>query len=437
MMTTTKDPVLNVDTYGNIFMYASHRDLTTSPRHIIRMRDPVDPELLQIALTLAIRRFPQMSVGLTRGETAYSYHYNTLPPVVLPFEDHLSPYWMGSEDTNGYLFLCGYHENTIILEYHHCTADGRGFDQFIRCVLFEYLRLCGCPVENDGSIRTCETIFQPEECEDGFPLLEDVERSGDNHHDDVPVFHIPELDSRTDANEIVTEFSFPFADMKAFLKKNGGSPLTYVMTAVSHAMAATYFKNGERQTIAAEVPMDLRSLVPSETTHFFVSLLDLPFFAEYFDLSFAQACRKCSEYFETQRTLEHSAWWAKANGDNVYALHTSDLPIEEKEEQMRQRARNYIRRDTFILTNIGGFNIPDSMKPYVLDYAAILPSAFQPFGVLVSSYNGILKITLAQRDHSMALKQNLLDVLASTGVTAQTKTYPFHTTRYDGRYLYG
>ncbi|MDO4174193.1 MAG: hypothetical protein Q4D42_05465 [Eubacteriales bacterium] len=435
MKTVHTDPVLNVDTYGNIFMYATHHDLTTSPRHIIRMSEPVQPELLQEAVELALIRFPQMAVGLTRGEQAYSYRYLDKPPVVVPFQNHLSPYWMGSEDTNGYLFLCGYIRNTIIMEYHHCTCDGHGFDEFIRSVLFEYLTLCGHPIENDGTIRTRETEFDPSECEDAFPLLENVPRSGKNHHDDQPVFHMPQMDGRADFNELMTEITFPFAQMKSFLKKNGGTPMTYVMTALSRAIGMTYFKDGERQRIAAEIPMDLRPLVPSKTTHFFVSLLDLPFLPEYFDMSFGEACRKCSEYFSTQRTLEHSAWWAKANGDNVFSLHNADMPIEEKEEAMRTRARNYIRRDSFILTNIGAFHLPESMQQYVLDYAAILPCAYQPFGVLVSSYNGNMKISLAQRDHSIDLVRNLLDTLAETGVRATTYSYLFHTTRYDGKRL--
>ncbi|MDD6611828.1 MAG: hypothetical protein PUE91_06465 [Clostridiales bacterium] len=433
--TVHNDPVLNVDTYGNIFMYATHRDLTTSPRHIIRMSEPVQPELLQEALELALIRFPQMSVGLTRGETAYSYHYIDKPPVVLPFKNHMSPYWMGSEDTNGYLFLCGYTRNSIILEYHHCTCDGHGFDEFIRSVLFEYLTLCGKPVENDGTIRTRETEFDPQECEDAFPLLNNVPRSGENHHEDVPSFQIEQPEETLDSAELVTEIAFPFAQMKSFLKRNGGTPLTYVMTALSRAMAQTYFKDGQRERIAAEVPMDLRSLVPSETTHFFVSLLDLPFLPEYFDLSFAEACRKCSEYFSTQRTLEHSAWWAKANGDNVFAMHNADMDIEEKEQLMRNRARNYVHRNSFILTNIGAFHLPESMQKYVLDYAAILPCASMPFGVLVSSYNGYLKISLAQRDHNIDLVRNLLDNLAETGVRATTYSYRFHTTWYDGKHL--
>ncbi|MBS7224651.1 MAG: hypothetical protein KH050_04825 [Clostridiaceae bacterium] len=89
--------LLDVDSYGCLFMYATHQDLTTAPRHIIRMTEPVDPELLREALKIALLRFPQMGLGLVRGRTQYQYRLITEPPVVLPFED-ISPYYIGSED---------------------------------------------------------------------------------------------------------------------------------------------------------------------------------------------------------------------------------------------------------------------------------------------------------------------------------------------------
>ena len=81
------------------------------------------------------------------------------------------------------------------------------------------------------------------------------------------------------------------------------------------------------------------------------------------------------------------------------------MPIDEKEQMMRQQARDYIRRDTFILTNIGEFKLPPSMEPYVADYSAILPCAFQPFGVLVSSYKDTLKVSISQRDFNYHLSK--------------------------------
>ena len=59
--------LLDVDSYGCIFMYATHCDLTTAPRHIIRMSEPVRPEELREALKIALLRFPQMGLGLVRG----------------------------------------------------------------------------------------------------------------------------------------------------------------------------------------------------------------------------------------------------------------------------------------------------------------------------------------------------------------------------------
>ena len=55
--------LLDVDSYGCIFMYATHCDLTTAPRHIIRMSEPVRPEELREALKIALLRFPQMGPG--------------------------------------------------------------------------------------------------------------------------------------------------------------------------------------------------------------------------------------------------------------------------------------------------------------------------------------------------------------------------------------
>ena len=73
MMNHVVNHLLDVDSYGPVFMYATNQDLTTAPRHIIRMTEPVDPELLREALKITLLRFPQMGLGLTRGTTQYRY----------------------------------------------------------------------------------------------------------------------------------------------------------------------------------------------------------------------------------------------------------------------------------------------------------------------------------------------------------------------------
>lgn len=430
-----RDALLQVDSYGCIFMYATHKDLTTAPRHLIRMREPVDPRTLLAAVRTALERFPQFALGLTRGETQYAYRLLDTVPVVLPMDD-CSPYYIGSDDTAGYLFLCGYKENTIYLEYQHCLTDGRGFDQFIRCILFYYLQGLGYPVENDGSIRTHETSFTPAECEDGYLRLRGMPQSDRDHHPDVPAFHMPEYDSRDDSDELTTELTLSLPELLEYTKRHGVTPMTFLMTAISMGMHRTYYEGTDRaETIIAEVPMDLRAYVKTPTTRFFVSLLDLPFFHEYFSLPFLEACQACKAYFDTQKNLPHAVYWALRNANRVKKAHRTDLPIDEKEQLMRQQARDYIRRDSFILTNIGAFKLPPSMEQHVVDYAAILPCAFQPFGVLVSSYRDVLKVSLSQRDFNYHLVENIRAVLREIGFATEARPYTFHVTRYDGQHL--
>ena len=171
------------------------------------------------------------------------------------------------------------------------------------------MKLRGYAIENDGSIRALETDFSPEENEDGFVKLRKAEQSDEAHVEDVPAFHLPEYDGMEDENELTTEITLPFSQVRRYVKQNDISPLTFLMTAICHAMYRTYYRGTDRkEAIVAEVPMDLRTYIDSPTVRFFVALLDLPFHYEYFQLPFAEACRKLSEFFDTQRALPHAAY---------------------------------------------------------------------------------------------------------------------------------
>ena len=428
--------VLNEDSYGPIFAYASNKDLATCPRHIITMTETVNPVLLQQATEKALIRYPQMRVGLQKTEGGYKYYFLGKPPVVLPFRN-VSLYYMGSEENNGYLFTVGYNEKTIYMEYQHSISDGHGFDMFIRTVLFEYLVLCGHDIENDGSIRTNDHLFTLEECEDAYQKLQEANPSSEGHYEVKGSFHLPlPEDEKYAGIEQVTELTFSYDQMRKWTKAHGISPLVFIYTAFCFATYQTYYtKNDEGTPMVAEIPMDLRQVVPSKTTHFFVSLLDLPFEYDWFSLSFEEACQKVKEVFDKQKNPEHSAWWGQAGSNRVSEGHNTEMDFDDKEDMMRNMARNYVRRDSFILTNIGSFSIPECMQEYIEDYGAILPCGYQPMGVLVSSYKGIMKINVAQREKTPLLTNAFIMELGKVGVTVDKRTYNIHPTSYDGDHL--
>ena len=108
------------------------------------------------------------------------------------------------------------------------------------------------------------------------------------------------------------------------------------------------------------------------------------------------------------------------------------MPLEQKELEARQIARQFVVDDSFLITNVGQFRLPETMRPYVLEYGAVLPCSVQPFAMLISSYNGVMKLSVAQRDHDFQVVTELHQQLVELGIPTDMKSYPFLVTRYDG-----
>ena len=234
-MNMMNDPRLRTDSYAKIFLYNTHETVACVPRHTIRMKDRVRPDKLREAVEQALLRFPHMMLSVERTETGFRYRTNVRPAVVLPFDGVSTRYTIGSADTNGYLFLVGYHEDTIYMEYQHSISDGRGFEEFIRCVLFQYLKNCGCPVENDGTVRAMDTRWTPEESADGYEQLADREFSPEGIWKKPEAVHAPAVQWEAAAGEVVSEITFPFSQLHACAKRIGVSPLSIASPSCSCA----------------------------------------------------------------------------------------------------------------------------------------------------------------------------------------------------------
>ena len=423
-------PLLRTDSYAKIFLYNTHETVACVPRHTIRMRDPVRPHRLQEAVEQALLRFPHMILGIEPTDTSFRYRPNVLPPVVLPFDGVEKRYTIGSPDTNGYLFLVGYEGNTITMEYQHSISDGRGFEEFIRCVLFQYLTLCGYPVENDGSVRSLDTRWSPAESEDGYKQLADQEFSPKGIWKKPEASHAWDLTDLGDAPEVVTEITFPFAQLHGYSKAIGVSPLSIVAPLLMRAFDQKF---GEPdKPVISQIPVDLRPLLPTETTRYFICFIDLPYLPEYRELPLPVVFRKTKEFLNTQMEREQLLYRAKAASDRCSELHEANMPLAEKMQMGQKICRDFVLEDSFLITNVGRFKMPPSCMPYVLDYGAVLPCAAQPFAMLVSSFGDRMKLSVAQRDHDMQVVESLVAGLREIGVDAKTETYPFRVTKYNG-----
>ena len=104
----------------------------------------------------------------------------------------------------------------------------------------------------------------------------------------------------------------------------------------------------------------------------------------------------------------------------------------EKMHAAQKVTTDFVLEDSLLITNVGRFALPESCRPYVLDYGAILPCAVQPFALLISSYGDKMKLSVAQRDHDMQVVEDLCAGLRQLGIQPETLSYPFVVTRYNG-----
>ena len=298
-------------------------------------------------------------------------------------------------------------------------------------MLYHYLLECGHKVENDGSVRATDSAYVTEESEDAFRRLDEMEPSPAGIYQKPAALHADGLTWENDSPEVVTELTFPFSALRAKAKEYGVSPLSIIAPLFSRAF---YHKFGEGHTepVISEIPVDLRQVIPSLTTRYFVCFIDLPYEAEYNSMPLPEVFRKTKDFLNSQMATEQLLFRAKRASSVCRELHERDIPIAEKEAEGRQIARQFVRDDTFLITNVGQFKLPETMQPYVLEYGAVLPCSVQPFAMLISSYKGTMKLSIAQRDHDFQVVTELQRLLSSLDIPVQANSYPFLVTRYDG-----
>ena len=141
------------------------------------LKEPVVPEILQIALTFTIKRFPQFATTLKKG-VFWHYldsrkgHYAIEEETAKPFEP------IRVSLTNSRTFKVLYYQNRISVEIFHALTDGTGGMVFLKTLIREYLRLLGIDSKPDETTLDINVPTLSEENANEFENIEKAEASG-------------------------------------------------------------------------------------------------------------------------------------------------------------------------------------------------------------------------------------------------------------------
>ncbi len=254
-----------LDDAAKIYPISMDHDKQHMFRISVYLKEDVLPEILQMALTFAIKRFPSFATTLKKGifwhyldsvKKRFSIQHETDVPCQ-PIKVSLS----GSKS-----FRLMYYKNRISAEFFHVLTDGTGGLIFLKTVAAEYLRLLGVNVasENRGDLWDINDIPLREEFENAFLNVEKA-KNASGFVDKNALQMNGKLARRRPCR--VLHFKMDSKKLYETAKAHGATVTTYVLSLMFMACsAATDELSGD---INIQVPVNMRKFYPTRTVRNF------------------------------------------------------------------------------------------------------------------------------------------------------------------------
>lgn len=143
--------------------YAADKNLFNTIRIGITLTEAIDSQMLEAAVNLAAKRFPYFAVKLVKEGEDYFLESNDTPFIVSADGRTVT---LGTAESAYHLFAFAYKDNVLYVDTSHFLTDGLGSFQFVKTILYCYLKAMHPDAEFDEStIVLPDSPILPEEAE--------------------------------------------------------------------------------------------------------------------------------------------------------------------------------------------------------------------------------------------------------------------------------
>ena len=248
-----------LDNAAKIYPFAMKHDYMSVFRISAYLKEDVVPEILQMALTFTIKRFPSFATTVKKG---FFWHYldTTKRRYIVEPETGVpcQPIRVGRSGSQTFRVL--YYRNRISVEYFHILTDGTGGMCFLKTLISEYFRLLGIESACGMGVLPVNGLVSPGEIANEFLNIRS-EGPASGFVDKAAVQYGGKL-SRIKPCRVI-HFKMDAAALKAVAVRKGATVTAYILSLV--------FAAGKKATDELEgdfniqVPVNMRKFYPSET----------------------------------------------------------------------------------------------------------------------------------------------------------------------------
>ena len=409
---------LRLDNAAKIYPAARRKNWSNVFRQSVTLTDKVDKAVLDSALEITVKRFPSIAARLRKGLFwYYLQQIDSPPPIAQEYSYPLT--YMSKSEMRKCAFRVIVYQNRIAVEFFHSLTDGTGALVFLKNLVAQYLEL-----RYDISIP----------CEDGIvdrtasPTEEELEDCFSKNAGRVPASR-KDTDAWRMSGEAckdgllnLTCFQAPTQEALQLAHKYNVT-LTVFMSAVM-MKALLNLQNEKNPNIMRHkrikllIPVNLRSLFPSNTLRNFAMYTIPEIDPRLGDYSFVEICRIVEHKMGAEITPKHmsSVIATNVNDEKNTLLRLVPLPIKNA---VMKAVFNSVgeRKSCLTLSNLGRVKIPEIMAKYILRFDFILGvQAAAPYNCGMLSFADTLYINFIRNIKEPGLERHFFSVLKEVGL---------------------
>lgn len=263
-----------LDNSADIYPMSLSRTVQSNFRLTVTLNDDINPEALKDALNNAYSRYPAFKVHLRKGFFRYYFEENELQPRVFP-ESGVFFETIDFKKNNRYLIKVSYFGKRISVDFFHGLTDGTGALEFLKTLVYLYLKEIGKELINPDTIKIPGDEVSEAENEDStakyyrdFALNDDAvgNMTGNNS-----VYIKQKMFARPGYGSIIALMNS--SEVRTVAKRYDATVTELVASLALLSIHDAYLKKKDNKHMAVMIPVNLRKIFPSETLNNFTTMI--------------------------------------------------------------------------------------------------------------------------------------------------------------------
>jgi hypothetical protein len=376
----------------------------------VYLKQSVVPEILQMALTFAIKRFPTFATTVKKG---FFWHYldTAKRKYAIEKESSMPCRPLKISGSNSQSFRVLHYNNRISIEYFHVLTDGAGGMVFLKTLTAEYLRLLGINTcVGDGILNINDSPTQGE-AENAFSYAEKTENA--SGFVDASAVQMSGKISKNSPCRVL-HYKMDASCLKAAAKSRNATITAYLLALMFEA--GKYATDGHKGNINIQVPVNMRQYYHSDTLRNFsmycgikIPLAEITGVDDILDDISAQLVQKASKQSMSEMISSSERM--------VNAMRRVPLFIKKP---AAKAVYGFLGEGIFsnTLSNLGVVAVPPEMKEHIESMDFVLaPSRINRACCSAVTFGNIMTFSITKTTLDPSFEEKLYKLLTEDGIT--------------------